>query len=105
MASDGVMASIMPCGIALSIPPGIQRPGNVRGMSNVGKNVRWFMREHDLREQAAAARLGVSQSTVNRLVNTNSSRPNRDPGQSTLQKIERSISVTAEVLAVEWGAP
>lgn len=31
-------------------------------MSWVGKNVRWFMREHNLREQAAAARLGVSQS-------------------------------------------
>lgn len=67
-------------------------------MSWVGKNLRWYMREHNLREQAAAARLGVSQSTVNRLVNTNSSRPNRDPGQSTLQKIARSMGVTVDAL-------
>lgn len=67
-------------------------------MSNVGKNVRWYMQEHDLREQAAAIRLGVSQSTVNRLINTSSSRPNRDPGQSTLQKIAKNMGVSVDAL-------
>ena len=67
-------------------------------MSHVSGNVRWFMRHRSLKEQAAANVFGVSQPTVNRLVNASSSRPLRDPSHSTLEKIAKGMGVSVDAL-------
>lgn len=101
MADEGVIAAIMPFGIALSMPHGMNCAGTVAGMSWVGQNLRWYMDTLGMTEPRAAAALGLSQSTINRLVNQSSSRPNRDPSQSTLQKLARGMGVTADALMTQ----
>lgn len=101
MADEGVIAAIMPVGIALSMPRGMNCAGTVAGMSWVGQNLRWYMDVLGMTEPRAAATLGLSQSTINRLVNQSSSRPNRDPSQSTLQKLARGMGVTADALMTQ----
>lgn len=70
-------------------------------MSWVGKNLRWYMDTLGMTEPRAAAALGLSQSTINRLINQSSSRPNRDPSQSTIQKLARGMGVSADALMTQ----
>lgn len=98
MASEGVIGAIMPSGIGLSMPPGIAWGGKVAGMDWVGKNLRWYMDTLRMTEPRAAATLGLSQATINRLINQSSSRPNRNPSQSTLQKLARGMGVSVDAL-------
>ena len=98
MASEGVIGAIMPIGIGLSMPPGIARGGKVASMDWVGKNLRWYMDALQMTEPRAAATLGLSQATINRLINQSSSRPNRNPSQSTLQKLARGMGVSVDAL-------
>lgn len=70
-------------------------------MSWVGKNLRWYMDTLGMTEPRAAATLGLSQSTINRLINQSSSRPNRDPSQSTIQKLARGMGVSADALMTQ----
>lgn len=98
MAFDGVMAADYAPRNRKCNPPRHSSLRHARAMSYVGKNVRWYMRQHDLTEIPAANALGVSQSTINRIVNPGSSRPNRDPNSSTLGKIAQAMGTTVDAL-------
>lgn len=52
------------------------------------------MRDHGLKEDAAARAIGINQATLNRIINPDSSRKIRNPKLETLSKIAAALGAT-----------
>lgn len=74
-------------------------------MSNLAKNLRAYMTEHGYGEEAAAKAIGISQSTLNRLIKSNSSRPIKNPKRDTLEKIATALGLTLDGAVNEVSQP
>lgn len=62
-------------------------------MSPLAAHLREYTRANGLGEVEAAKRIGISQPTLNRLINASSSRPIGNPSQATLQKVAACLKL------------